>query len=214
MDNYEQLGTLYTSVIADILDGMGLLNQAIHHTIRPLQPELAMVGRARTVLYADVYQPHSDAQQMQIGVIESLNPGDVVVQSTGFSDRLVTWGELLSTAAQARGARGVVTDGLIRDTSRIMDLRFPAFSRGHHPTALRYRSIVVDRDVPVSCGGVQVRSGDLIFGDRDGVVVVPQDVEEDVIEQALQKVSGEDSTRQDLMDGASISEVYRRYGVL
>ena len=123
-------------------------------------------------------------------------------------------GELLSTAARARGARGAIIEGFIRDARQIIEMQFPVFMTGLSPVDSYGRGDVVASNVPIECGGVTVNPGDIVFGDIDGVVVIPQAVEVAVIEAALTKVSGENRTRDALRAGATLREVYDRYGIL
>ncbi|MDE0482568.1 MAG: RraA family protein [Candidatus Poribacteria bacterium] len=205
---------LYAAVISDALDAAGFREQALRHTIRPLLPETVVVGRAMPVLCLDVYEIPDEPYQEEIAAVDSLKQNDILVCSTNGSTRICFWGELLSTAAQVRGARGAVIDGFIRDVRPIMEMRFPIFTTGISPVDSNGRGEVVAYNVPIECGGVPVNPGDIVFGDADGVVVIPQAVETQVIEAALEKVSGENRTRDALREGATLREVYDKYGIL
>ncbi len=205
---------LYAAVISDALDAAGFREQALQHTIRPLLPETVVVGRAMPVLCLDVYEIPDEPYQEEIAAVDSLKQDDVLVCSTNGSTRICFWGELLSTAARARGARGAVIDGFIRDARQIMAMRFPIFTTGITPVDSNGRGEVVAYNVPIECGGVTVNPGDIVFGDADGVVVIPQAVETQVIEAALEKASGENRTRDALREGATLREVYDKYGIL
>lgn len=205
---------LYAAVISDALDAAGFRKQALRHTIRPLLPETVVVGRAMPVLCLNVYEIPDEPYQEEIAAVDSLKQNDVLVCSTNGSTRICFWGELLSTAARARGARGAVIDGFIRDVRKIMEMRFPIFTTGISPVDSNGRGEVVAYNVPIECGGVTVNPGDIVFGDADGVVVIPQAVETQVIEAALEKVSGENRTRDALREGATLREVYDKYGIL
>jgi regulator of RNase E activity RraA len=121
---------------------------------------------------------------------------------------------LLSTAARARGARGAVIDGLVRDVKKIEELGFPVFAAGIKPVDSRGRGVVIDYNVPVDCAGVLVSPGDLIFADYDGVVVITAEVLPDAIRLATEKVTRENHTREELLRGAYLRDVYEKYGVL
>lgn len=205
---------LYTAVISDILDGLGYRDQALDATIRPAYPGAVVAGRAHTVLSTDVYAPPADPYGMEIAAIDALQPDDVVVAATNRSTRTCFWGELLSTAARARGARGAVIDGYTRDVRRIERMGFPVFATGMRPVDSNGRGLVVSFGEPVLCGGVLVHPGDIVFGDMDGIVVIPRAVEETVIARAREKVAGENRARLDLERGDSLRAVYDRYGVL
>ena len=205
---------LYAAVISDALDAAGFRQQAMQHTIRPLLPETVVVGRAMPVLCLDVYEIPDEPYQQEIAAVDSLKQDDVLVCSTNGSTRICFWGELLSTAAQARGARGAVIDGFIRDIRKIVEMRFPIFTTGITPVDSNGRGEVVTYNVPIEVGGVTVHPGDIVFGDADGVVVIPQSIETQVIEAALEKVSGENRTRDALQEGATLREVYDAFGIL
>ncbi|MCD6033922.1 MAG: hypothetical protein K0S78_6108 [Thermomicrobiales bacterium] len=205
---------LYTAVVSDVLDRQGLLEQAMSARIRPLEPRMRLVGRAHTVLTADIYQRPANPYEKEIASVDSLKPGDVMVAATNGSERTCLWGELLSTAARARGAAGALIDGHTRDVARILEMEFPLFCTGFRPVDSSSRSIVVDYDCPVLCGGVMVSPGDVIFADIDGVVVIPQDRLEETVQAALEKVQAENSSRQMLEEGYLLRDVYDRFGVL
>lgn len=205
---------LYSAVISDALDAVGYRHQALRHTIRPLYPEAVAVGRAMPVLCVDVYEIPDEPYQQEIAAVDSLTQDDVLVCSTNQSTRNCFWGELLSTAAQARGARGAIIEGFIRDARQIIAMQFPVFMTGLSPVDSNGRGDVVAYNVPIECDGVTVNPGDIVFGDIDGIVVIPQTVETEVIEAALEKVSGENRTRDALRAGATLREVYDTYGIL
>jgi regulator of RNase E activity RraA len=208
---------LYAAVLSDVLDGMGLIGQAMRPFVRPLDDGLVMLGRARTGLYRPVYhvEPGMNPYAIEMTLIDSLRPGEVAVLACdGPTERIAPWGELLTTASQVRGAAGCVTDGLVRDIRRIREMRFPVFHGGIGPLDSKGRGEMVAMDVPVELAGVRVLPGDWILGDADGVVVVPQTVAEAAFLRALAKVTAEDSTRDELAAGAPLTEVFARHGVL
>lgn len=206
---------LYTAVVCDSLDELGYRNQAMNERIRPLELERAsMVGRAKTILSVDVYHVTENPYEKEIASIDSVRPGEIVVAATNQSVRNGMWGELLSTASKMRGARGAIIDGLVRDTAKIVALGFPLHCAGYKPVDSRGRGLVIDYDVPVEAGGVLVHPGDVIFADRDGVVVIPQQALAETIERATAKANGENHTRRELFEGKLLREVYEKYGVL
>ncbi|MGH9159057.1 MAG: RraA family protein [Vicinamibacteraceae bacterium] len=205
---------LYTAVVADSLDALGYDHCAMRENLRPLFPGAKFAGWARTVLCADVYHTPDDVYGREIEAVDSILPGEVLVVATGESTRNAPWGELLSTAARARGARGAVIDGLVRDALRIEQLGFPVFAAGIKPVDSKGRGLVMDYNVPVCCGGVMVSPGDVVFGDYDGIVVVPGSLLEQVVEIATDKMTRENHSRTELRDGAYLRDVYAKYGVL
>lgn len=212
-----RLETLYTAILSDVMDDLGLPTRAMLPFVRPLDANRKFHGRARTGTYAPVYHraPDHNPYEMEIRLIDDLKPGDVpVLACDGPSTRIAPWGELLSTAANCRGASGCVTDGLVRDTNAIRKMGFPVFHGGIAPLNSAGRAEIVAIDVPVICGGIPVSTGDFIFADDDGVVVIPQDRTREVIDIALDQVARENSTRDCLLDGMTLREVYDRYGVL
>ncbi|MGB2876507.1 MAG: RraA family protein [Dehalococcoidales bacterium] len=205
---------LYASVISDVVDSLGARNQGMRLNVRPIYEGAIVVGRAYPVLTADVYKFIDDPYGPEIDAVDSLKPNDVMVVCTQRSTRTCFWGELLATAARARGARGIVVDGTVRDVAQITKMKFPTFATGIYMVDSAGRSIVIDHNCPVDCGGVLVNPGDIIFGDIDGVIVIPKEMEKEVIPLALEKVSKEDQVREELLKGSLLLEVYNKYGVL
>ncbi|WP_135546693.1 RraA family protein [Paenibacillus cymbidii] len=205
---------LYSGVICDTMDELGYRNQAMNERLRPLENDKTIVGRAKTILAVDVYYVHDNPYDLEIEALDSIKPGEVAVVSTNRSSNNGIWGELLSTAAHMRGARGAIVDGLIRDTSRIVELGFPVFCTGFKPVDSRGRGLVVDYDCPVEAGGIVVHPGDLVFADRDGVAVIPSGIVQETVRRAIEKVERENHTRKELLEGKLLKEVYEKYGVL
>lgn len=208
---------LYTAVLSDVMDSLGRDQQAMLPFVRPLDDTLVMFGRARTGLYMNRYEvkPDENPYEVEIALVDALKPGDIAVLGCdGPTNRIAPWGELLTTAAVARGAVGCVTDGLIRDTRRIREAGFPVFHGGIGPLDSRGRSKMMEMDCRIVCGGVTIDSGDWIFGDADGVVVVPSSIADEVFATAMEKVTAEDRSRKDLANGRLLREVFETYGVL
>ncbi|MBT3941394.1 MAG: RraA family protein [Chloroflexi bacterium] len=209
---------LNSSVISDTMDALGYLNQALDPAIRPLDENRTLFGRARTAkieaLAPGTPKPDNPFE-LTIKMMDSLGPGDVVVRACDPDARNgVTWGELLTTAAMARGAVGLITDGLIRDVHLIREVGFPVFTNGISPVDGGGRHEMVAADVDVECGGIPIKPGDYIFGDVDGIVVIPSDILETTIKGAFEKTEGENNTRRELLEGKSLSDVYDKYGIL
>jgi regulator of RNase E activity RraA len=211
------LRALSAAVLSDVMDSLGLEARAMKPFVRPLDESLVLVGRARTGLYMPVYQAREgeNPYEVEIALVDDLQPGDVAVLACGGpTDRIAPWGELLSTASRARGAAGCVTDGLVRDVRQIREMAFPVFHGGIGPLDTKGRARMMERDIPVDCGGVHVRSGDIVFGDVDGVVILPQERAAEVIARAQEKVRGEDNTRAELEQGRLLGEVFAKYRIL
>ena len=205
---------LYTAVLADSLDQLGYRDQAMRERLRPMTFRYSFAGWARTVLCMDMYHVPPDPYAIELEAVDSILPGEVVVVSTAESTRNAPWGELLSTAAKVRGARGAVIDGLVRDVKKIEELGFAIFAAGIKPVDSRGRGLVVDFNRPVECGGVMVKPCDLVVADFDGVVVIPAEAVPEAIRLATEKVTLENNTRKELFEGAYLRDVYAKYGVL
>jgi len=207
---------LFVSVLSDCLDAVGVMTQALHPRIRPLDEASVMVGRARTAAFMEVYhhEPGTNPYALEIELIDSLQPDEIPVFACSNPLRVAPWGELLSTAAKARGAAGAVMDGCTRDVRAIKAMNFPVFHGGIAPLDSKGRARIMAIDVPVECAGVRIEPGDLIFGDADGVVAIPKQVESRVLELAMAKVAGEHDTLRDLQRGDKLADVFARYGIL
>lgn len=205
---------LYTAVVSDSLDQLGIRNQAMREYVRPLFPSCKFAGWARTIACSDLYHVPDDPYSMEIEAVDSIQPGEVVVVSTQSSKRNAPWGELLSSAAKARQARGAVIDGLVRDVRKIQELGFPVLASGIKPVDSMGRGIVTAYNVPIECGEVLVSPGDFVFADDDGVIVVPNAMASEVMRIAADKASRENSTRDELLKGAYLRDVFKKYGVL
>jgi 4-hydroxy-4-methyl-2-oxoglutarate aldolase len=207
---------LTTALLSDVLDGLGLRDQALPPCIRPLDEASVMVGRARTALFMDVYDVTAgeNPYALEIALIDSLQRDEIPVFACGGTGRIAPWGELLTTASQVRGAAGALMDGLVRDVKAIRRMEFPVFHGGIGPLDSKGRGKIVALDVPIECAGVPVRPGDLIFGDADGVIVVPQAIETQALAAAFEKLAGERATLADLQAGVPLGEVFAKYGIL
>ncbi len=205
---------LAASVISDILDTLGYRDQVMCATIRPLYPEAVVVGRAMPVLYAEVFEAPEKPYQMEMEVVDGLKPDDVLVAYAPGTAKAALWGEILSTAAKARGARGAVLEGMTRDVKEIRAMSFPVFTSGISPLDSKGRLRVFAYRCAIECGGVLVEPGDIIFGDVDGVVVIPEDVAVETVNEALKKVEAEHLTSEELKKGALLRDVFAKYGVL
>lgn len=205
---------IYTAVISDVLDTLGYRDQAMTADIRPVYARATLVGRAHTVHSSDVYHTPDNPYDMEIRAIDSVPVNAVVVAATNKSTRTCMWGELLSTATRARGGRGAILDGHTRDVRMIEQMDFPVFATGMRPVDSKGRGAIIEYAVPIVCGGVLVHEGDIVFADVDGVVVIPQAVESEVIRLAREKVTGENAMRDWLAAGKTLREAYDHFGIL
>ena len=207
---------LFTAVVGDVMDTMGLLRQFLPPQIKALRNDMVVTGRAMTVLEADV-PSGTDFESQPFGLmfraLDDLKAGEVYVCAGG-SPRYALWGELMSTRATNLGAAGAVVDGYHRDTSGILRLGFPTFSYGGYAQDQAPRGKVIDFRVPLEIGGVKVTPGDIVFGDLDGVCVIPRDAEEEVFRRALEKVQKENLVGQAIEDGMSAQEAFEKFGVM
>ena len=204
---------LYTPVVGDVLDALGKYHQFLPQPVQPMREAMVVVGRAMPVLMIDVHGPQKKPFGLLTEALDDLRPGEVYV--TGGGDmRCAYWGELLTATARTRGAVGAVVDGFHRDTPKVLEQNWPVFSRGRYAQDSSVRTAVVDFRCPIEIGGVWIEPGDLIFGDLDGVVVVPRAVEAQVITGALEKARGEKVVRQAIEDGMSATAAFKKFGIL
>lgn len=213
---------LFTAVVGDVMDKMGLQRQFLPPNIRPLRGDMIVAGRAMPVLEADVFGesvPNTANPSLQepfglmFRALDDLKRHEVYV-CTGASPRYALWGELMSIRARTLGAAGAVLDGYSRDTRGILELGYPVFSYGSYAQDQAPRGKVIDFRLPIEIGGVVIRPGDILFGDIDGVLVVPQSVEKEVLQAAYAKVHGENTVRAALLAGETAEAVFRRLGIM
>jgi len=207
---------LFSAVLADILDELGIRNSALDDRIRPLSPNMKIMGRAFTILAVDVYEQPKDPYKLELAAVDNLKKGDVVVAKINgsISSHCGFWGEILSTAALSHGCLGVVIDGHTRDAQRIIKMNFPIFVRGFSPYDSKGRTDIVAYQIPIKSGNTLINPGDIIFADMDGIVCIPKKLEDVVIKKALNKLKYENIVKQELLRGASAQEVFDKYHIL
>ncbi len=204
---------LYTSVVGDILDTLGLVHQFLPQPIQPLRTDMKLVGRAMPVLMIDVYGPQAEPFGKLTQALDQIEPGDVYLASGG-ALRCAYWGEILTATARTRGGAGAVIDGWHRDTPMVLEQDWPVFSRGRYAQDSGVRTKVIDYRCPIEVGAVRVAPGDLVFGDMDGVVIVPRAHEAEVVERALDKARGEKTVRRAIEGGMSSTAAFATFGIL
>jgi regulator of RNase E activity RraA len=204
---------LYTPVVGDILDTLGLYHQFLPQPIQPALTPMKLVGRAMPVLMIDVYGEQDQPFGKLTEALDQLEPGDVYLASGG-AMRCAYWGEILTATARTRGANGAVINGFHRDTPQMLEQDWPVFSRGRFAQDSGVRTKVVDYRCRIEVGPVTVQPGDLVFGDLDGVLVIPRAHEAEVVEKALEKARGEKLVRREIEAGMSSTAAFAKYGIL
>jgi 4-hydroxy-4-methyl-2-oxoglutarate aldolase len=214
----ERLKALYVPAVADVLDDMGYNNQVLQCEPRPIHPQVKLAGPAVTVStywYSSYRKMDRDIESLA-SIFDVCYDGCVVVVATGGNRSAACWGELMSNAARARGAVGAVVDGAIRDVPKILEISppFQVFASSFTPADSKGRVEFSDKQVEVVCGDVRVRPGDIVFGDFDGVVVIPKEVAEEVVKEAEDKVRRESEFRAAIRRGEDFRITVERYKVI
>ncbi|MBB6501959.1 RraA family protein [Pedobacter cryoconitis] len=211
---------LYTAVIGDIMDKMGLLNQFLPPQIKALTKGMFIAGRAMTVLCTDILEGAVNQNKilgkpfgLMLEALDNLKQHEVYVCS-GASPEYALWGELMSTRAMKLGAAGAVVNGYSRDTKGILELGFPTFSWGGYAQDQAPRGKVIDYRVPIEIKGIRINPGDIVVGDTDGVCIVPASAEKEIFLLAIEKARGEKVVQQKIQEGMSAAEAFEKYGIL
>ena len=218
---------LYTPVVGDILDQMGYCHQFLPAYIKPLESlvpsdayidrteedhRLKLVGYACTVLENDVFGPPKKPFGLLTEALDQLRPNEIFVATGAHNSAL--WGELLTACGKARGAVGAVLDGYTRDTPKVIEQNFPVFCSGTWAQDSSVRTYVFKWRCPIEIGQVTIHNGDIVFGDIDGVLIIPKDIAPEVIEKALVKASTEKTMRKAIEDGMMVTDAFAKFGVL
>ena len=213
---------LFTSVVGDVMDKLDLQHQFLPPQIQPLRQDMVVLGRAMPALSVDVFAERIAGSAnrlmdksfgLMLEALDDLRKNEVYV-NTGSSPRNALWGELMSTRARKLGSRGAVLNGYVRDTKAILNMSFPTFAFGSYGQDSAPRCKVVDFRIPIEVGQVRVRPADIIFGDIDGVLLVPVEVEEEVFTRALEKARGEKLVKKAIEKGSSAVEAFEKYGIM
>ena len=213
-DKTKILEQLYSAVVADVLDSMGLRNQVLSAYIRALTPTGKVCGRVFTAKAVSVDEMPAEPYKLEMRAIDTMQAGDVLVVDAEHEKQGAFWGELLSTACLAKGVRGVVMSACSRDLWALNQMEFPVFGIGCTPADSAGRLDVISIGEPIQIDGVAARNGDYILGDLDGVVIVPRDSADEALRRAVEKVSGETTVREELRAGSPVAEVFKKYGIL
>jgi regulator of RNase E activity RraA len=207
---------LFTAVIGDVMDLAGMRQQCLPPEIRPIGPDMVLVGRAMPVQVADVQPDDAGADHfgLMFKALDDLKPGEIYL-TTGGSLTFALWGGLMSARAARLGSPGAVFDGYHRDTREILDRGFPVFSRGAYAQDQRGRGRVVDFRAPITFpNGTRAEPGDILVGDIDGVLLIPSAQAEDIVQAALAKVDGEDGVRRMIEAGEPTQEIFAKTGIM
>ncbi len=203
---------LYTGAVSDVLDGMGLRNQTLPHYIMPLTLEMVVAGPAFTGQGYPVSDLSSDDSDTRIRMLESIKPGTVSVWSSAGHFESAHWGEIMSNAARERGCTGAVVDGGLRDTRFILQMGFPVFCRFRCSASSIGRWEIKEWMIPIMIGDTVINPDDFVFGDADGVVIIPKALTVEVLLRTEQIVARENGMRADLGKGMTVSQVYEKHG--
>ena len=214
-------GNLNTAVVGDIMDQLGFQNQFLSPKIKPLRDDMIVIGRAMPVLETDTLDNTSTSSNamlkkpfgLMLEALDQLKENEIYL-CTGGTPSYALWGELMSTRALQCGASGAVLNGYSRDTLGILKLNFPTFSYGTYAQDQAPRGKVIDFRVPIKIDNVAITPGDVIFGDIDGVCIIPQEIDKKVVELALEKVKGENLVRKSIEAGMSSVEAFNKYGIM
>ena len=213
---------LFPAVVGDILDTMGLTHQFLPPTIKPVERSMVVAGRAMPVLETNCFaraepEGKSALSQQAFGLLfealDNLAPNEVYV-ATGSAPEFALWGGLMTTRALHLQAAGAVLDGYSRDTTEVLELGLPVFSLGGYSQEQGPRGKVVDYRVPVEIPGIRICPGDIVFGDQDGVLIIPREAEKEAISRALEKVATENTVRKAIEGGMSTVEAFNKFGVM
>lgn len=206
---------LSVPLLCDALDSFGYTRQSPRLPIVPItMPDITLIGRARTTLWADMAHPDPEPYKLELGAVDSCQPDDVLVCAASGSNRSGIWGELLTTASRNTGCVGVIVDGAIRDVAKMKEMKFPVFARGMNPYDSRDRQRVIDVDITIELDSIQICPGDLIAADIDGIVIVPKAVELQVVHAAWLKAHAENEVRDAIRNGMSATQAFETFGVL
>lgn len=205
---------LYTAVICDALDSLNYRHQSPRIALPFLTSHNRLVGRCKTTLWEELDGEDPSPYELELKAVDGCQQGEIFVAAAGGSMYSGIWGELLTTAARNQGCVGAIVHGAIRDLEKIDAMDFPVLASGKCAYDSQHRQRVTDIDIPVEIDGVTFSPGDLVFADSDGLVVIPQAIEEQTLKLAWDKVHAENITRDAIRNGMKAEDAYRKYGVL
>ncbi|MCD8197144.1 MAG: RraA family protein [Lachnospiraceae bacterium] len=205
---------LYSGLVCDVLDSMGYRNQFLGREMDALFPDTVVVGRAFTCIATEVYSMPEDPLTAQCRCIDQMKEDDVMVLTTRGNYSCAILGELMSLAILQKGGVGAVLDGMARDLKVVREMNFPLIYRGHLPSSSKGRAEVNECLVPIQIDGVTINPGDIVFGDIDGTVIIPQEIFDEVIKRAFEIEERENQTRDSIRSGASLESTYMKIGAI
>ncbi|MGH7995479.1 MAG: RraA family protein [Opitutaceae bacterium] len=204
----------YAAVFADVLDSLGFRHQTLGRPIHPLTGATRIAGRVYPARAMTVSECPREPYALEIAAVEAMKSGDVLVIDAQDDQTCGFWGELLTTACRHKGVAGVVMTACTRDAWKLKAMDFPVFGLGYHPADSKGRAEVIAIGEPIAIAGVRAKTGDLILGDEDGIVIIPSEVAGEALRLAAAKMSEENAVRAALVGGLPIGEAFRRFGVL
>jgi len=212
----ERYGRLYAALIFDVLEHMGHSYQAVSHELAPLSPEMKLAGPAFTVKGTTTCVKDESKRYKRLAMIKEMTSPCIEVRDAGTPFHVALYGELSATTARAHGSVGALVDGGVRDCGHLIKMGYPVFARYRNPVEAFGRWMMLEYNVPVLVHGevsqtVQVNPGDFIFGDYDGVIVIPQKLTMTVLEECERVMGIEDVARGEFARGDDPVAVFERH---
>lgn len=213
---------LFVALVGDVLDKLGYQHQFLSPKLKPINNNFVVIGRAMPVLEADVFEEalegtNNPLMKKPFGImfeaLDSMQEDEVYICS-GSSPRFALWGGLMSTRAMKLKVAGAVVNGYSRDTNEILDLNFPTFSFGGYAQDQGPRGKVIDYRVPIEIDGIRIKPGDVVYGDRDDVLIVPKEMVKEAFEGAIEKARGEQLVKKALEEGMSTVDAFEKFGIM
>lgn len=205
---------LYAGILCDVLDQKGYRNQSLSNEIMGLNDETVIFGPAFTSIGSEVYSMPEDPLTAQCKIVDQLGENEIYVLVTRGNYNCAVFGELFATAVKGRKGAGVLLDAYARDMKELKKMDFPLFYRGKNPKTSKGRCEINECQIPVTIDDVTICPGDYIFGDIDGVVIIPKDIVEEVIDAALETIEKENEVRNRLNSGSSLQQAYAEIGAI
>lgn len=205
---------MYSGVLCDVMDEMGYRNQCIGKELMPLKDDTVIFGPAFTSIATTVYSMPESPLTAQCKVVDQLEEDEIYVLVTRGDYNCAVFGELFATRVNNKKCANVLLDGYARDLKALKEMDFPLFYAGHDPQTSKGRAEINECQIPVIMYGVTINPGDIIFGDIDGVAVIPKDIADEVIEKAFETIKSEDQVRESLRQGATMEAVYAKHGTI